>query len=275
MRFGCLIQSTLISVNKISMNLRQTFAAIGLVAGTALAIAAIPAQAAQLTASDLGLPSFSTLPSGAIGNGKSSAKSAFPYYTSQFTPAQTLRVKFSILTPTGLGSRGKGTSSFGYSTTSGFTSIFSEAKPYDQGSSAKTNDWLGTCGTTKAITGACEVTVTFEAGKSYQLGLRSKGISNYGVASLNQFTFDTASDEFYKNGTLAQPFTTVSAPGKLFIGMEDGEYATGQKYYYDYQDWVVKAEAAVPEPATLAGLGVVASGLLAARRRKASQSAEG
>lgn len=253
------------------MNLRQAFASIGLVAGTALALTAAPAQAAKLAASDLGLSTLSA--NAPIGNGLNSTKSAFPYHTSTFTPSQDLRVKFSILTPADLGSRGMGMSNFGYSTISGgkssFTSIFSETSAYDKNSSAKTNDWLGTCG--KAITGVCEVTVTFAAGTSYQLGLLSKGISAYGVASLDQFTFDTSSDQYYSNGTVAghkQPFTTVSDPGTMFIGMEDGEYKkSGNNYYYDYQDWVVKAEA-VPEPATLAGLGIVAGGLLAARRRK-------
>jgi hypothetical protein len=171
-----------------------------------------------------------------------------------------------------------GMSSFGYTVIGSdgkatFQSIFSETRPYDPNASAKGNDWLGSCG--KAITGACEVTITFEANKTYQLSLLSKGISTYGVGVLNSYTFDTASDQFYKNGTVAghkQPFTTVSQPGALFIGMEDGEYKkSGNNFYYDYQDWVVKAEA-VPEPATLLGLGAVAGGMLVARRRKAAPS---
>jgi hypothetical protein len=228
----------------------------------------------------LGLPSLSA--GAPIGNGLNSPKSSFPYSSGVFTPSKDLTVKFSILVPDSLGSRGLGKSSFGYSTLSGststFTSIFSETISYDPGSSAKTNDWLGTC--TKAITGACEVKVTFTAGTSYQLGLLSQGISTYGVASLDQFTFDTSSDQFYSNGTVPgnpKPFTTVTEPGKLFIGMEDGEYRKAKinntdYFYYDYQDWVVKAEA-VPEPAALAGLGLVTGGLLTARRRKSAQSA--
>lgn len=269
----CLLQSTLTSVNKISMNLKQVFASISLVAGTAIVFATAPAQAAKLTASDLGLPTLSA--NAPIGSGANSTTSAFPYRANTFTPAKELRVKFS-LNLTGLGSRGMGLSSFGYTTTGqpGFSSIFSETTAYDKGSSAKGNDWLGTCN--KAITGVCEVTVDFKAGKTYQLGLLSKGISHYAVAALDKFTFDTSSDQYYQNGTvpgMKNPFTTVSAPGQMFIGLEDGEYRkSGNNYYYDYQDWVVKAEA-VPEPATLAGLGLVAGGLLTARRRKANQSA--
>lgn len=260
------------------MNLRQVFASISLVAGTTIAFVAAPAQAAKLTSSDLGLPTLSA--NAPVGKGLNSTKAAFPYYSGKFTPSKDLDVKFSIKLD-GLGSRGQGLSSFGYSTITGkkssFTSVFSETSAYDKGSSAKANDWLGTCG--KAITGVCEVKVTFTAGQTYQLGLRSKAISTYAVASPNQYTFDSSSDQYYQNGTvpgMKNPFTTVSAPGQLFIGLEDGEYkkATINKqdyFYYDYQDWVVKAEA-VPEPATLAGLGVVAGGLLTARRRKASQS---
>lgn len=256
------------------MNLRQAFASIGLVAGTAFAFVSAPAQAAQLTAADLGLPTLSTA---AVGTGLNSPKAAFPYHTNTFTPSQELNVRFSVLLPTGLGSRGMGMSNFGYYTVengvSTFKSIFTETKAYDPGSGAKTNDWLGSCG--KAITGTCEVTVSFKAGQTYQLGLLAKGISTYGVASLDEFTFDTSSDQFYNNGTVAghpNPFTTVKEEGALFIGMEDGEYKkSGNSYYYDYQDWVVKAQ--VPEPATVIGLGVVAGGLLAARRRKVGQSA--
>lgn len=257
------------------MNLRQAFASIGLVAGTALAFTATPAQAAKLAASDLGLQTLSA--DAPIGNGASGTKANFPYSTSSFTPSQDLNVKFSIQLD-GLGSRGMGLSSFGYSTlvngVSTFTSIFSETRAYDPGSSAKANDWLGTCSV--AITGLCEVTVSFAAGATYQLGLLSKGISNYAVAAVDQLTFDTSSDQYYQNGTVAghkKPFTTVSSTGALFIGLEDGEYKkSGNNYYYDYQDWVVKAEA-VPEPMTLAGLGVVAGGLLVAGRRKVNQSA--
>jgi hypothetical protein len=259
------------------MNFKRALASIGLVAGTALTLAAAPAQAAKLTPSQLGLPVLSN--QAPVGNGLSSTKASFPYYTSTFSPSQSLRVRFSILTPDGLGSRGMGTSSFGYSVIgsdgkAAFQSIFSETSAYDPKASAKGNDWLGSCG--KAITGVCEVTITFEANKTYQLGLLSRGISAYGVGVLDSYTFDTASDQFYKNGTVAghkNPFTTVSQTGALFVGMEDGEYRkSGNNFYYDYQDWVVKAEA-VPEPATLLGLGAVAGGMLMARRRKAAQSA--
>lgn len=254
------------------MNLRKFFASIGLVVGTTFVCATAPAQAASMV---LGVPVLSN--SAPIGTGLNSPKATFPYQTTTFTPSKDLKVRFSILTPDGLGSRGMGKSSFGYSIISGgkstFKSIFGETKPYDAGSSAQSNDWLGTCG--NAIGGACEVTVKFEAGKTYQLGLLSKGVSTYGVAAFDQFTFDTSSDQYYKNGTVPghkKPFTTVAQQGAVFFGMEDGEYRkSGDNYYYDYQDWVVKAQ--VPEPASLIGLGVVASGLLVAGRRKASQSA--
>ena len=266
------------------MNFKQAFALLGFV-GTAITVTAAPVHAANLTPGDLGLPSLSV--DQPVGDGLSAPHSAFPYSTNTFTPSQDLKVKFSILTPAELGSRGMGISSFGYFSPelgeSSFFSIFGETTPYNTGSKAHTNDWLGTCG--NAIQGACERTVTFKAGQTYQLALLSQGLKTYGVGSLNEYTFDQASDQFYDelsrqyNATIAGQFVTVREAGAVFIGMEDGEFArlkpsrtSPGTYYYDYQDWVVKAEA-VPEPASLVGLGVVAGGLVVARRRKSDQTA--
>lgn len=264
------------------MNFKHTLALVGFF-GAAMTVAA-PVQAASLMPADLGLPTLSE--STPVGNGLAAPISQIPYQTSAFTPSQDLKVKFSVQMD-GLGSRGMGLSSFGYflpgQGEASFVSIFSETTPYNTGARAHTNDWLGTCG--GAITGLCEVLVTFRAGTSYQLGLLSQGLRTFGLGVMDSYTFDAVSDQFYDptsrqyNAAHSSKFVTVSQEGMLFIGMEDGEFVQTKAsrtnpatYYYDYQDWVVKAEA-VPEPATLAGLGIIGGGLILSRRRKSKQMA--
>lgn len=257
------------------MNLKQTLACVSLVSGALLSFAA-PSFAGSLTPASLGLdtldPSKPIVGDDSIVN--AAPLSGFPYTAKEFSFAKDTRIKFSVLSPSGLGSRGKAMSSFGFLTApvngvGTFNAIFGEQKAYDTGSNDKNNDWLGTCG--NAIEGICEVSVNFKAGINYLLALNTDGATHFGVGALDSFTFNRVSDQFYPN---AGTFDTVSEVGALFIGMEDGMYRRGnsQNYYYDYQDWVVKAEA-VPEPATLAGMGMVAGGMLLARRRKASASA--
>jgi hypothetical protein len=268
------------------MNLKQSLACIALATGSVFGFVA-PSFAGSLTPSSLGLDTFD--PSKPIvGNDNipnAAPTSGFPYKANMFSFDKDTKVKFSVLDPSGLGSRGKAFSNFGFLTSpvngqGSFTSIFSETTPYDKGSNDKTNDWLGTCG--KAIQGVCETTITFKAGVNYLLALNTDGRTHFGVGALDQLTFNHVSDQFYPQ---ANKYDTVYEKGALFIGMEDGLYKKGtttvgtgktatkvDTYWYDYQDWVVKAEA-VPEPTTLTGLGMVAGGMLLARRRKASTSA--
>lgn len=275
------------------MNLKQSLACVALAAGTVFGLAS-PSLAGTLTASNLGLdPLDASKP--IVGNDNVpnvAPLSGFPYKAQTFSFTKDTKVKFSLLNPSGLGSRGKAMSSFGFLTSSSgsnaFSSVFSEASAYDKGSNDKNNDWLGTCN--KSIQGICEATITFKAGTTYQLALNTRKettsgpvkdamgneiweLSSFGVGALDQLTFNQISDQYYPN---ANKYVTVSQKGALFIGMEDGGYKKGQitvgktkvdTYWYDYQDWVVKAES-VPEPATLAGLGMVAGGMLLARRRK-------
>lgn len=286
------------------MNLKRSLACVALATGAILGAAA-PSLAGNLTPEQLGLDPFDASKP-IVGNDNvpnAAPLSAFPYQSQAFSFGKDTQIKFSLLNPSGLGSRGKALSMFGFLTApannSGtFTSIFSETTPYDKGSNDRNNDWLGTCN--KSIQGLCELTVKFKAGTNYQLAVNtrkedSKGVaikdqqgneiwekSTFGVGALDALTFNQVSDQFYPN---ANKYVTVSQKGMLFIGMEDGGYKKGQitvkngtktqkvdTYWYDYQDWVVKAEA-VPEPTTLAGLGMVAGGMLLARRRKAAVSA--
>lgn len=246
------------------MNLKQTLVTIGLTLGTTLGttLAAMPAFAGNLTPDRLGLDPFDS--SEPITGGTASSINDFPYVAREFSFAKDTVVRFNLLNPTGLGSRGAALNNFGVVTSGGFQSIFSETLPADPGGKPK-NDFLGTCAPDKAIQGQCVRSFLFKAGEIYKLALQDvQGLTHFGVGALDQFTFNSRSDQLTNN-----PTQTVAAAGSLFIGMEDSRFRqSGQNYWYDYQDWVVRAD--VPEPATLAGLGLVAGGMLIARRRKAT-----
>jgi hypothetical protein len=260
------------------MNFKQLSACLGIAAGTVLSLSTTSAQAASLTPDSLGLPTFSS--ANPVGNGLSAPGSQLPYAATQFAPSKDLTVKFSV-SMDGLGSRGKGQSNFGFFTfgtdsSKSFTSLFTETLPYDPGSNARKNDWLGTCNVSILI---CETTVTFKAGTTYQLALESLSnpqktkYTSYILGSPDTYTYDTVSDQYYP---LVNGSTTVDAFGTVLLGAEDGEFKVSSgthkgETYYDYQDWVVKAEA-VPEPTTLAGLGIVGGMLLSRRKRKAGQA---
>jgi hypothetical protein len=247
------------------MNLRHSFLAV--VAATSLVGVSAPAQAASF----LGVPE-NTTPGTAISG--ASPKASFPYFNSSFV-GDGSTYSFSVVEPAGLGSRGRAQSAFGVFTGSvgagTFTSLLGEVKGYDAGSGAKSNDWLGTCnGGTIA---PCTASFTFAKGVSYTLGLLTQGTgaSAYGVSQADSYTFRKVSDQF------ASPSITVSDAGSVFLGFEDGDFKKGgSSYWHDYQDWVVKADVveSVPEPASLAGLAMVAGGLITARRRKAAGSAK-
>jgi hypothetical protein len=250
--------------------IKRNFLSLGAVTGLAaigLAMSSAPARAVSLTASQLGLTNLSA--NAPVGDGRATTLSKLPYATQWFTPEKTMVVKFSIL-DLGLGSRGANLSSFGFLSQEkqGVKQnlLFSEQNAYDTGSKANTNDWLGTCG--KAIVGACEVDVTFQKGKSYQLMSLGPTMTTWGVASAGQYVFDAISDQYYQPNKPA-PKVTVKDDNALFIGMEDGGYSKSKtQVYYDYQDWVVKATKVkdVPEPTALAGLGIAAIGLLKRKR---------
>lgn len=247
------------------MKLQHTSVCLGLLAGAVLLGSGVPAQAASVSAASLGLPLYN--PAQPVTNGQTASNpSLFPYKTSAFTPTKTFAVNFSVL-----GSRGQNFTNFGVLVNGAFNALFTEhGSGFDAGSNAKKNDWLGTC--TGGTISPCQATYTFKAGTTYQLALAGPGLYTYGLGAIGSYTFNAISDQFYPGG----PLITVDDENALFIGMEDGTFSIGKdkpKFFYDYQDYVVKATA-VPEPATLAGLAVSGGALALLRRRKAAQSAK-
>lgn len=193
--------------------------------------------------------------------------------------------EFSVMAPDGLGSRGLFYSDFGFMSNGQFTALFMEGanptaeKPngnsYDIPNSAFINDWQGTCDVT--IKSPCMVEYTFEEGVQYQFGVWERGLSGgaspifhtFGVAQEDSFTFPDLTDQAPNN-----EFITVEDPGYYFIGMEDTRFPLANgNYYYDFQDWVVKAKtASVPEPGTIGALlGLGAVGFFSRRRKSEKQ----
>lgn len=242
------------------MNLKSTSVFAGLIAGSALALSTLPAQAFTLNSD------------GSI----------------TFATPETLEFTF-------LESRGFYKSSYGvYDSGKNLVkTLFTENAPgYDLGSNDAKNDWLGTCGIT--VTPApCKINYTFASG-TYFFGLDS--------APQGGKTFTEASGTF-DEGIAAAPGTNpANPPYSAFISTSDiyyrstvGPGAGGGNFQpidtspYDFftaindtadidkdvQDFIVAAKivppTTVPEPATLAGLGLVAGAMTMLRRRKGSQ----
>jgi len=260
------------------MNLKSTSVFAGLIAGSALALSTLPAQA------------FTLNPGGTI----------------TFDAPETLEFTF-------LESRGFYRSSFGiYSATkqpdATFTpgalvqTLFTENAPgYDQDRNDANGDWLGTPGQT---VNPFITSYTFAPG-TYFFGLNS--------APQGGTTFTEASGSFEagvplpipdaKKGTPFTPPTTTGAPNQAFNSTADfytrstigpgaggGGFTTINTSSFDFftaindtaeldkdvQDFIVGARIeptnrTVPEPATLAGLGLVAGAMTMLRRRKGSQ----
>lgn len=169
------------------------------------------------------------------------------------------------------------------------TVLFSETKRNDNGGAL---DNQGTCGNTVLI---CSTAFKFEAGKQYAFFLDSgtdvwgdsdvystdsKNASGLGFA--NQFKFlegtSVLNDLNYKNyntsvgSQLGQTAGIQNAnpfAGPVLIAVED----SGVNGHRDFNDFMVTAQVAVPEPATLAGLGLVAGAMAMSRRRKTNHSA--
>ncbi|OLP17165.1 hypothetical protein BST81_17600 [Leptolyngbya sp. 'hensonii'] len=184
----------------------------------------------------------------------------FPFVSSTFSFGADTQVNFTVVF-----SKGMNQNHVGFWEGNTFTSLFTESQGSDPGSS-NANDWLGTCPTSIQ---PCSKSVIFKAGKTYKLGLSTDivGQDSFAVSDQGQFQYSVKSDQ--QN---PEVFNTVSDPNAWFIGFEDGGFkAKGDgNFYYDYQDWIIKAT--VPEPTMLVGLGAMAGLLAASRRRKAERA---
>jgi hypothetical protein len=252
------------------MNLKSTSVFAGLIAGSALALSTLPAQA------------FTLNPNGSI----------------TFTTSETLEFTF-------LESRGFFQSSFGiYSAPNEgalVQTLFTENSPgFDPGSSDANGDWLGTPGTT---VNPFTTSFTFDPG-TYFLGLdsRPQGGTTFTTASGSFEAGVPLPIPGANQGTPFTPPTTTGAPNQAFnstadfytrstIGPGSGGPAgfttinTSQYDFFtaindtfafdaDVNDFIVGVRSTtrtVPEPATLAGLGLVAGAMTMLRRRKDSQ----
>ncbi len=159
--------------------------------------------------------------------------------------------------------------------------LFVETKGSDNGWQ---NGWLGTCGNTVAFTegNTCTSSFTFLANKTYTLGLDSgwggmvystTALNNFAPGGTQQAVFNSFGSQAQADGT---PF--VGANGSQFqsadplasfvrIGFDD----RGNGNDTDFQDVTITAvatRAAVPEPATLAGLALSGGALAFSRRRR-------
>lgn len=159
--------------------------------------------------------------------------------------------------------------------------LFAESKSSDNGGA---NEWKGTLGNTVQNGVAY---FTFLANQVYTLGLASVyNGSNRGVV------YSTSSLNTASRGTQQAVFGAASLFGELnrqttnTFGLA-GQRTDGLPYLddktvisfddrgnandTDFQDFTVTAE--VPEPMTMAGLALGASGMIAARRRRANKNA--
>lgn len=203
------------------MNFTKTTTVLGLIAGSAMALAAIPAQAASL-----------------FGDGGIKFD-------------KTTTVDFWFMESNG---KFKSTLSVYNADTQAAVNpfLFKEAAPgYDV---PKTGDFHGTCpATVTSPDGLCHTWFTFEAGVNYSLLLDSGNNGKiYSTTGLN---------------------TPVNPAGAIFTAMDPYTYQIQFEDRgvtpADFNDFIVKAEIKhVPEPAALAGLGLVAGTMTLIRRRQ-------
>ena len=158
--------------------------------------------------------------------------------------------------------------------------LFSETKRSDNGAA---NEYRGTLGNT--VLGPGKVSFTFLANTIYTLGLDSLGYFKnvvYSTSALNsggtqQAVFGGVSlgndlvlektDTFQAAGQFQNGLGSLFNGGAL-ISFDDRGNANDK----DFQDFTVTAEP-VPEPMTMTGLALGLGGLVAARRRRGSNTA--
>ncbi|MEQ8968847.1 MAG: PEP-CTERM sorting domain-containing protein [Coleofasciculus sp. C1-SOL-03] len=230
------------------MRLKKTSTVLGLAVGSALVLSAMPA--------------------GAVTFGNDSI---------QFD--QDTEVTFDFT-----GSNGKFGSMFGVVLESDPDNIippvlFAEDPAFDPG---PIGDFQGTCGV--VVPDPCTATFTFLAGETYSLALKSDNGTVYSTDSLNPVdpanpaSPQTRQFAFFQDETTLPPLTNESGEGsvdpfdKFAILIED---KGGSRDFNDFRLTAMATEtdspASIPEPATLAGLGLVAGSLTLMRRRQANK----
>jgi len=159
--------------------------------------------------------------------------------------------------------------------------LFSEVKPSDDGGA---NNFKGTLGNT--VLGSGISTFTFLANQVYALGLNSGANGTVFSTSVLNSGSTQESLFFNPNGMLptiinasdnagfgGNPANFTSGLGTLFNGGTAISFDDrGNSNDKDFQDFTVTAEA-VPEPMTMTGLALGLGGLVAARRRRGSNTA--
>ncbi|MEQ9237814.1 PEP-CTERM sorting domain-containing protein [Coleofasciculus sp. E2-BRE-01] len=229
------------------MDLKKTSTVLGLAVGSALALSAMPAEAATVEFGNNGI---------------------------LFDEDTTIDFEF-------LQSQGKFQSELfiveAANPTDPVFTLFTENEPFDDTSP----DFIGTCPTSVTVPGSSSCTnwFTFEANVEYSLALFSgentpAGTNGY-VYSTDALNNPAGQQAFVFDGVVLPPYTgpgDISADpalGKVTIGFDD----KGNANDADYQDFIVTAMVteSVPEPATLAGLGLVAGSLTLIRRRQANK----
>lgn len=221
------------------MNLKSFSASISLVAGSALALFANPAEAAVL--------SFGT-------NGI------------KFDTDTTVDLSF-------VSSQGDYKSKFGVFeiATKTFTPLFTETKAYDKfGLNNPGNDFLGTCGGSNSAVANCNANFKFLGGVEYSFALESVALNGstqptvYSTTALNKEPF----------GEQAQ----FIGDNPVEVNFEDKPiFDPRVANFIDYNDFkvsvVIPTEpgAKVPEPTTIFGLALAGASMLFTRR-KVSQS---
>jgi hypothetical protein len=259
------------------MNLKSTSVFAGLIAGSALALSTLPAQAATPSPFTVGGVTFNTDGTFTIGNAPTTINFTF------------------------LESRGFYQSSFGIYDSGKknlVQTLFTENAPgYDTipvPSSDANGDWLGTCGIT--ITPApCKISYTFAQNTTYSFGLDSSPQGGLTFTETSG-TYDEGIEPAPGNNPANPPYSAFNSNSKIYYRSTVGPGAGGGQFKpidtspfsfftaindtaridADIQDFIVGGEivgttTTVPEPATLAGLGLVAGAMTMLRRRKGSQ----
>ena len=214
--------------------------------------------------------------------GASAPAQAFSFGTNGITFGQNQKVEFNFKE-----SHGAFTSSLGIYEVNGFSltnvaNLFSDTKSSDNGDE---HDWKGTLGNTVVDSGPA--VFEFLAGRVYTLGLSSDNGMVYSTSGLNLNVASSGSQQvvFGQSSLLwnaldKETTATFQAAGSFTDGMASlfngttliGFDDRGNTNDTDFQDFTVSAQA-VPEPMTMTGLALGLGGLIAARRRRASNTA--